>query len=174
LLPVLALFFGLGLLVGDAVAQQKTTKEQLVGTWMIVAIDDLRPDGSRVPLFGPDPQGMLMFDADGRYSLQLCRAGRPKFTSNNRLKGTPEENQAIVHGCNPHWGRYSVNETDRTVTFYIDHAMYPNWEGTQQKRSFALEGDELKYTVPYSDDCRGKPRGGMETRQVAAMEESTT
>jgi hypothetical protein len=145
---VAVLFLGVALLAVDAVGQEKALKEQLVGTWTIVSVDDVRPDGSRVSLFGPDPQGVLMFDANGRYSLQLCSVGRPKFASNNRLKGTPEENQAIVHGCNPHWGRYSVNEADRTILFQIDHAMYPNWEGTQQKRSFTLTGDELKYTVP--------------------------
>jgi hypothetical protein len=84
----------------------------------------------------------------GRYSLQLCESDRPKFAANDRNKGTPEENQAAVKGCNPHWGRYSVSFTDKTISFHIEHALFKNWEGTEQKRSFTLIGDELTYTIP--------------------------
>ena len=53
-----------------------------------------------------------------------------------------------MQGCNPHWGRYSVNDEDRAIVFKIEHAMYPNWEGIEQKRRFTIAGDQLKYTVP--------------------------
>jgi hypothetical protein len=153
------LILGANFPVGNAAAeqQQKPGNNQLLGTWTIVSVDDVRPDGSKNPLFGPNPQGMLMFDADGHYSLQLCAAGRVKFASNNRVKGTSEENQAAVHGCNPHWGRYAVNETDRTILFQIDHAMFPNWEGTEQKRSFTLAANQLKYSVPNPAITRANP-----------------
>jgi hypothetical protein len=139
------LFLALALPTSDAAAQ---SAKDLVGSWTLVAIDNVRPDGSKIPLFGPSPQGTLMFDASGRYSIQICSTGRPKFASNDRTKGTTEENQAAVQGCNPHWGRYSVNAADRIILFQIDHATYTNWEGTEQKRSFTLTGDELKYSVP--------------------------
>jgi hypothetical protein len=123
-------------------------KEQLVGTWIMVSNDTIFPDGKRIHTFGPNPQGMLIFDAGGRYSLQACRPDRPKFASNQRDKGTPEENQAVVQGCNPHWGKYTVDEKDRVINFQIEHALFPNWEGIQQKRPFTITGDELKYAVP--------------------------
>jgi hypothetical protein len=53
-----------------------------------------------------------------------------------------------VQGCNPHWGKYSVDEKDHALIFHIEHAMYPNWQGIEQKRSFTNNGDELKYGVP--------------------------
>ncbi len=139
------LFLALALPASDAVAQ---SAKDLAGSWTLVSVDNVRPDGSKLPLFGPSPQGTLMFDAGGRYSIQICSTGRPKFASNDRMKGTAEENQAAVVGCNPHWGRYSVNAADRVILFQIDHATYTNWEGTEQKRSFTLTGDELKYSVP--------------------------
>src|SRR5512139_271251 len=123
---------------------------QLVGTWIIVSNNTTFPDGKKVEPFGPNPVGLLIFDPGGRYSLQLCRPGRAKFASNNREKGTAEENQATVSGCNPHWGRYSVDEKARTIVFQIEHGMFPNWEGIEQKRSFTITGDELKYVVPAS------------------------
>ena len=129
----------------------------LVGTWTIVSINDERADGSKVPLFGPEPQGMLIFDAEGRYSLQLCSSGRPKFAANNRAKATPEEYKTAVIGCNPHWGRYAVDEASKTITFKIDHAIFANWESTEQKRSFTLANGELKYHVPNPDTVGANP-----------------
>jgi hypothetical protein len=130
---------------GAAFGQQDNP---LVGTWTIVSIDDVRPDGSKRAIFGSSLEGVLIFDAGGRYSLQLCESDRPKFAANDRTKGTPEENQAAVKGCNPHWGRYSVSLGDKTISFKIDHALFKNWEGTEQKRSFTLVGDELTYSIP--------------------------
>jgi len=41
------LLFALAVLTGKATAQ-KTTQEQLVGTWTLVLVDNVLPDGSRV------------------------------------------------------------------------------------------------------------------------------
>jgi hypothetical protein len=128
----------------DALAQ----KTSLVGIWTLVSVDSVAADGSRTHGYGPNPAGILMFGDAGRYSIQIQSTDRPKFASNDRLKGTSEENQAFVQGSNPHWGRYSVNDTDHTITFAIEHAAYPNWDGTQQIRPFTLIGDVLKYVTP--------------------------
>ena len=145
----MAVFLGaipLGVSQGWAQGAGASAK-QLVGTWELLSQSGTLPDGKKVQTFGPDPKGLLVFDAHGRYSIQICRSGRAKFASNSREKGTAEENQATVSGCNPHWGKYSVDEKDRAIVFHIEHAMYPNWEGIQQKRSFTLTGDQLKYFV---------------------------
>jgi len=129
-------------------AQQKTgdSAKQIIGTWTMVSNNITHPDGKKTQPFGPNPVGMIIFDSGGHYSLQLCRPSRAKFASNNREKGTPEENQATVSGCNPHWGKYSVE--GNAIVFKIEHAMFPNWEGIEQKRNFTIVGNELKYTVP--------------------------
>ena len=41
------LFLGLGLPVSNAVAQQKSISEQLVGTWSLVSVVNIRPDGTK-------------------------------------------------------------------------------------------------------------------------------
>jgi hypothetical protein len=89
-------FIGLMLAAGDAAGQQKVLKEQLVGTWTYVSVDIVRSDGSRVPLYGPNPSGLASFDANGRYLLLTARTDLPKFASNNRNGGTAEENRAVV------------------------------------------------------------------------------
>ena len=42
---------GLVLAATDAVAQQKSIKDQLVGTWTVVSWDQVRADGSKVQRF---------------------------------------------------------------------------------------------------------------------------
>ncbi len=54
----------------------------------------MRQDGSRFEMMGPSPEGVLMYDAHGRMSLQIMRPDRLKFAKGNRLEGTAEENQA--------------------------------------------------------------------------------
>jgi hypothetical protein len=138
---------GTSVFAGFSAAQ---TVNDLVGAWTLVSDENLRPDGSRVQVMGPDPQGLAIFLADGRYSLQILRASRPKFASNNRMEGTAEENKAAVQGANPHWGRYAVNESDKTILFKIEHAFFSNWEGTEQKRPFTLTGDQLTWIAAAS------------------------
>ena len=144
-LHALALLF---VCAGAPAGQAAESPTQLAGTWTLVLVDNILPDGSRVHLYGASPQGLLMFDGHGRYALQILRSDRPRFAANDKGKGTPAENQAAVQGSNTHFGTCAVNEVDHTLTFRIEHASFPNWEGTEQKRSFALTGEELTYTVP--------------------------
>jgi hypothetical protein len=149
-LTSVALALGVFLPSTDAVAQQKTLKEQVVGTWAYVAVDIVGADGSRVPLYGPGPQGLASFDSSGHYILMTARRGQAKFASNNRNEGTGEENKAVVQGSIAHFGTYTVNEADKTITFHIETSTFPNWNGTEQKRPFTVTGDELKWTTPAS------------------------
>ena len=107
--------------------------------------DNMRPDGSRFQAFGPNPKGILIFDANGRYSLMLMRPDLPKYASNNRTKGTPEEYKAIIGGTISYFGTYSVSGSD--LVLRVEYSSFPNWNGTEQKRTnFTVAGDELKYT----------------------------
>ena len=76
------------------------------------------------------------------------RSDRPKFASNNRLQGTPEENKAGVHGTISSFGTYSVNEANKTYTIRFEGSSYPNVEGTESTRPFTIAGDELRVTNP--------------------------
>jgi len=142
----MALLLGLALHVGDAVGQQaKISKTELVGTWTLASNTNTNPG---VKNFGPN-DGVAIFQANGRFSLQLVRSDLRKFASNNRDKGTPDENQAVVQGSITYFGTYSVNEGDGTLTLHIERSSFPNWNGTDQKRLIgSLTADELKYTNP--------------------------
>ena len=137
---------GVALLPGTIVAQQKTLKEQLTGTWTFVSSTGKQPDGS--PVWGSDPRGLLIFTNNGRYSSQLLRSDRPKFASNNRLQGTPDDNKATAQGTISSFGTYSVDEANKTYTIRFEGSSYPNQEGTVQVRPFTITRDELRVTNP--------------------------
>lgn len=128
---------------------EETAQKQLLGTWTLTLVDNVLPDGSRIHLYGPNPQGIAMFDAGGHYSLQIMSDGRPKFSANDKGKGTPDEYKAAVQGSNCHFGTYTVNESDHTVTLHVEHATFSNWEGSVQIFPFTLAGDEFKFIVPH-------------------------
>ena len=128
----------------QAIAQ---SAKDFVGTWTLVSSTTER-EGVKSDTFGPNPKGLLVFDAGGRYVITFCAANLPKFASNNRANGTTDENKAIVTGSLTHFGTYTVNEADKSFTFHIENATFPNWDKTEQKRAFVISGDELKYTTP--------------------------
>ena len=130
-------------LPGAGVAQ---TEKDLVGNWMLVSADTVRSDGSRVPTFGGKATGTLIFGNDGRFIYLFSRAELPKFASNNRNTGTPEENVAVVKGSIATYGTYSV--ADKTFTFKIEHSTFPNWIGAEQPRTITVTGDEMKWSNP--------------------------
>ena len=140
---------GLALLPGSAIAQQKSLKEQIIGTWIIVSNDATAPDGSKQQLFGPNPKGIRVFDASGQTVQIIVHPGVPKFKVNNRLKGTAEESTAAVHGTTATFGTFTVDEASKTITVRNVGGMFPNQAGTDSKNIVvSVTADEMKVTNP--------------------------
>jgi hypothetical protein len=136
--------FGLTLMPGGAFAQ---TAKDLVGTWKPVSIVVTGPDGRRTEPFGPNPNSILTFDANGRFVLVNTRPDLPKFASNNRMQGTAEENKAIVQGTIAYFRTYTV--VDKVIIHKLEGSTWPNWAATDQKRPIiSLTGDEMKLSNP--------------------------
>ena len=153
-----ALMGGVGLLAASTIAfavltstanaQQKSLKDQLIGAWTFVGSTGKKPDGS--PVWGSNPKGLLIFTPDGHYSSQILRSDVPKFKASNRLQGTADENQAAVHGGIATFGKYTVNEADKSFTVRFEGSSYPNNTGVEQTRPFTIAGEELKIINPAS------------------------
>ncbi len=145
-ITVALLYLGVALPAGDAVAQQKSLKDQLVGTWTFVSSTTKLPDGSTA--WGTNPKGLLIFTANGYFASQIVRSDLPKFASKIRAQGTPEENKAVVQGSIATFGTYTVDETKKTYTLKYDGSSFPNRTGIEQARPFTIAGDELKVSNP--------------------------
>jgi hypothetical protein len=59
--------------------------ERLMGVWTLVTYADEHPDRDDTQPFGPNPQGFLIYTADGFVSAQLMKPGRPAFHSSDWL-----------------------------------------------------------------------------------------
>ena len=130
-----------------AVPAQSDPAPQLAGTWVLIAADVLHPNGAREHDYGSAPQGLLMIDPQGRYSLQIFRSERPKFASGDRAQGTPAEYEASVLGSSTHFGTLALDPSAHTLTFRIEAASFPNQDGSVQRRTYELSGEELSYRV---------------------------
>lgn len=132
-----------GIAVPAANAQ---TAKDLVGTWTLISDTSVTPDGRAIQPFGPNPKGMAIFDNAGRFALVVSRPDLPKFASNDRMHGTAEENEAIVHGSIAFYGTYTV--ASGVIVQHIEGGSWPAWAGTDQKRTVtSFTGDEQTWTT---------------------------
>jgi hypothetical protein len=145
---------GLASLPTSTIAQQKSLKDQLVGTWTFVSATTKRPDGR--PQWGSNPKGLAIYTDNGRFSESVMRSDRTKFAANNRLQGTADDNKAAAQGTISTYGTYSVDEAKKTCTLRIEGSSYPNWEGTEITRPVTITGDEMTVTNP-SPSVGGPP-----------------
>ena len=139
--------------IPGASAQQKAgeAQKQIVGVWRLVSALNIEKDGSTtVGTFGPTPKGVFILTSSGHYASVSTHSDLPKFASGNRLKGTAEENKAIVHGSNSHFGTYSVSADGKVLTLKVEGGTWPHWIGHEQKRDLTLAGDDMKYSLAAS------------------------
>jgi Lipocalin-like domain len=140
------LCLAVGLSASASFAQQKSLKEQLVGTWMLVSSDQVRPDGSKLSQFGANPRGINVFDANGRFFLMVASADNSKFAAREQNATKSEEVGALIVESIAYYGTYTVNEVN-VINLHLDASTFPNQVGTDQKRTItSLTADELTYS----------------------------
>ena len=134
-----------GLVTPEANAQ---SAKDLVGSWTLESDVSTTSDGHTLLPFGPKPRGMAIFNVDGHFAIVISRSDLPKFASDNRMQGTAQENEAIVHGSFAFFGTYSV--TDHIIIQHIEGGTWPGWVGTDQKRTVTsfTEDQQTWTTVP--------------------------
>jgi hypothetical protein len=154
---VAAALLALALLAGAAAAQPATNlKDRIVGTWNFVVAEVTAPDGKKSFPFGETPKGVLIFTADGRFAQIHVASDVPKIASNNRMTGTPEEYAGIMRRSLSVFGTWTVDEANKTVTYNIVSASFPNWEGEAQTRAIdKLTTEEFVNTNPGVAGGRG-------------------
>jgi Lipocalin-like domain len=158
LAAICAVMGSLGLITGPAVQAQSTTvsdrgsKDSLVGVWTLTAADNIQQDGTHVHAYGDAPNGLLIFEQDGHYSVEIYGSDRAKFSSGDKLQGSPEEYKRAVTGTSCHYGRYFTDPAKGTITFMIEGASFPNLDGARQVRPYTLAGDTLSWRVPATPD----------------------
>jgi Lipocalin-like domain len=130
-----------------AVSQQSPLRDQLVGVWIPTAHETTFRDGGKRQQFGASPNGMMILDASGNYTQILLRPDLPRYRSNDRTKGTPDELAATVRGSVANFGTWSVDEAAKTLTYHIRGSTFPNQANTEMTTTVSLTGDQWTGTI---------------------------
>ena len=132
----------------SSVAQGKSLKDQLVGTWIYVSSTAKRDDGSNVPR--PSLQGAVTYTADGRFHFITTRTDAPKYASNDTARPSPEEAMAIASASIAYTGTYTLDENTKTIHANIETSTFPNLVGAPNQRRIitSVTADEMKFTNP--------------------------
>ena len=134
-------------MVGGFGGKKKVRGSSGWGTWTLVSHEAVRRDGSKFFPYGPNPNGVAFFDAGGRFIITVMRADRARYANDLPSQGTAEENKVTAEGTMTYFGTYSVSEADRTIAIHIEASSFPNWSEADQKRDFAITGDQLTLTA---------------------------
>lgn len=119
------------------------SKEELNGTWQLESwtIGYSDRDDYTYP-YGEDPQGLLLYTADGWMSASICRKDRALLPQDVSFRKLPDEVRAAAFASYFHYaGRYRVVEGD--VIHYVTQSLNPNFPGSEQLRHAELDGQTL-------------------------------
>ena len=137
---------GLALAALSGAAAAQPTMKSVAGTYSAVT----------VRAFGDKPHGQMILTPGGRYNIIVRRAQLAPVTSGVRNKATDAENKLLVDGSISHFGKYTIDDGGKSITFHVEQSSFPNWDGKPQKRALKVSGDTLTYTVGTPSDG-GKP-----------------
>jgi hypothetical protein len=134
----------------SAWGQTISVKDGLVGAWTFVSVTSQSDDGRRGEPFGTSPKGIMIFTADGRFSLFQSSSQVPRLAANDRARATPEEAMAVVRESIAYFGTYAVNEAAREFSLTIEGSTYTNLiAGTPQRRIITtLTPTDLAFSNP--------------------------
>jgi hypothetical protein len=137
-----------------AVAADPVPPPALVGTWRLVAFEDVE-GGRTIRRFGDKPLGLFIYTADGHVAIQIANPAIPACVSPGKqnLPGrkdklavgvcTPSQMEALLDGYVAYWGTYSVDSAASVVVHHVQSDLSNGYAGTEQPRPFSLEGDRL-------------------------------
>jgi hypothetical protein len=124
------------------------TSNAIIGAWKLVSFEFRKDNGSVIYPFGAEARGSVIYTESGRFSGQLMRINRPKFAIPDQMQGTPEEIEANYKGSISYFGTYEIDTDKGEVNHFVEGSIFPNMEGTKQKRFYELSENQLLLKTP--------------------------
>jgi hypothetical protein len=132
-------------------AAQKLTKQTIVGAWRLVSIDYSGPNGALAdPLFGPNPQGIIVYEQSGWMSVQIVTANRPVMTRPAaRTSGVVTADGAKLAAeafdtYYAYFGTWDYNADTSVITHHLKSSLLPYETGLDYRREVTFDGVQLK------------------------------
>ncbi|WP_405984215.1 lipocalin-like domain-containing protein [Streptomyces sp. NBC_00872] len=118
--------------------------DQVVGTWQLMSFtaEYTERPGITYPL-GQDATGIIMYTADGYMSAQIMRPGRHDYHLLDSDGDDLEQAAAAATGYLAYSGKYTVDESARTLHHDVEVSLLPAWLGTILIREATFDGNQL-------------------------------
>jgi Lipocalin-like domain len=125
------------LIVQPSFGQEST----VLGIWKLVSNEvEVQASGEKSPVMGEKPSGFVAFTPEGRVFFVLTADGR-------KAAKTDPERAELFKTLVAYTGTYRA-EGDKWST-KVDVAWNPEWVGTEQVRSFNVDGERLQVLTPW-------------------------
>jgi hypothetical protein len=125
-------------LMASVPASAQSIKDQLVGAWSLVSNVEEYSYGKTVSC-DQGAKCRLDLDAKGRFMVMINQVAPRK-----KVEGNPAD--FPVGKMVSYYGTYTVNEDSKTLTYKIDSASFPAWDGAEQTRLIStINGSDLLY-----------------------------
>jgi hypothetical protein len=106
----------------------------LIGTWRLISWQVIVENGQARNEFGAHPKGFLVLTPEGRSMVVT--------TAEHRQAGMSDSERAALHkSMLAYSGHYRVEGENLIIV--VDVSWNEEWNGTEQRRHFRIEGDKL-------------------------------
>ena len=142
----------------ERAAVAKLTREAIVGAWSLSGVDYSGPNGALAdPIFGPNPQGLVIYEQSGWMSVQIVTANRPVMarpTARASRVATPDEAKLAAAAFDTYYayfGTWDYNADTSVITHHINSSLLPYESGMEYRREVVLDGARLKLIARSED-----------------------
>ncbi|OHD38515.1 MAG: hypothetical protein A2015_06380 [Spirochaetes bacterium GWF1_31_7] len=119
---------------------------EIVGVWKLHTFHQLNEKGDVSYPFGQDAKGYIIYTESDHMSVNIMKAGRPPYQSNDIMNGTTEEKLAAMEGYTGYSGKYKIE--GNKVIHLSEVSLIPNLIGLEQEREFTVDNDKLTLKTP--------------------------
>lgn len=117
------------------------TVSDVLGRWNIISWLQLYDDGRQTAPLGEKLQGFIRYLEDGDMICMIARADRSNFVTGGQWDASDEEKGAAYNSMLAYAGRYRIE--GNTIVHMVEHSLFPNWIGGEQRRLVRMTGDDL-------------------------------
>jgi hypothetical protein len=122
--------------------QSARTAAALVSTWTLNAFEQSVNGGPLARI--PNPRGLLILDGAGHAFEFVTSLATQRMTGGQvPVADAP----TVFAGYGGFWGRYRVDEAQKTITYHAEAGVSPSINGKEFSRSFSLDDTRLTLTA---------------------------
>ena len=115
-------------------ASAQGLKEKVIGAWTLNDGSETFQDGKKVT---PWVSGNLILDPNGHFSFFVLGKDRVKGETDVRIPTGP-----LV----AYYGTYTVNDAENMLTYKVEHAANPMFDGAVRTQKISFKGDLMTTT----------------------------